>query len=323
VSRPDAPGDPHQVQTPAATVVICTHNRKEEVSKAIASCLLQTARPEVIVLDDASTDGTAADVRKRYPGIRLVAASVRQGPARLENLGISMARAEIVFQLDDDAEFTSEETVAQTLRLLDDRRVAVVGIPYVEPTVHNRVLQRAPDDGSVWVAATFVSCACALRKGVFTAVGGYRLAVDGQGEEEDVSIRMLDVGYVVRLGVGDPVAHYRSPLRSVTRMDLYGRKNDVLYAWHNVPSLFLAPHLAYRILQGVRMGIAMRRPWVMVKGLASGFRSAAVHRADRAPVRMTTYILDRRLRRAGATPLRAIEGELPLPSTLSGSAVTS
>ena len=231
-------------------MVIPTHNRKEDVSKAIASCLRQTARPEVIVLDDASTDGTAADVRKRYPGIRLVAASVRQGPARLENLGISMARAEIVFQLDDDAEFMSEDTVAQTLRLFDDRRVAVVGIPYVEPTVHNRVLQRAPDDSSVWVAATFVSCACALRKSVFTAVGGYRLTVDGQGEEADLAIRMLDAGYVIRLGTGGHVNHYRSPLRSVTRMAIQGRKNEVLYAWYNVPSLFLLAHLAYRILQG-------------------------------------------------------------------------
>lgn len=104
-------------------------------------------------------------------------------------------------------------------------------------------------------------------------------------------------------------------------MDLYGRKNDVLYAWHNVPSLFLLPHLAYRTAQGIRMGIAMRRPWVMVKGLALGFRSAAVHRADRAPVRMSTYILDRRLRRAGATLLRAIEGDLPPPSTLLASPV--
>src|SRR3954449_3078332 len=55
-----------------ATVVITTRNRSGDLMKALASCQEQTVAVEVIVIDDASTDQTAMDVRDGFPDATLI-----------------------------------------------------------------------------------------------------------------------------------------------------------------------------------------------------------------------------------------------------------
>ena len=52
------------------SVVIATRDRKSDLRRAIASCLRQTAAPEILVLDDGSTDGTADMVRQEFRRLR-------------------------------------------------------------------------------------------------------------------------------------------------------------------------------------------------------------------------------------------------------------
>jgi hypothetical protein len=42
-------------------------------------------------------------------------------------------------------------------------------------------------------------------------------------------------GFFVRLGNSDPIIHNESPKRDFSRMDFYGRRNDVLFHWQNTP----------------------------------------------------------------------------------------
>src|SRR5688572_20321271 len=55
----------------SATVVITTKNRKEELRTAIRSALDQTARPQVLVIDDGSSDGTSEMVRSEFRDVTL------------------------------------------------------------------------------------------------------------------------------------------------------------------------------------------------------------------------------------------------------------
>ena len=59
-------------QNKLATVVITTRNRKELLRDAITSTLAQQEQVEIIVMDDASTDGTGEMVRAEFPMVRLV-----------------------------------------------------------------------------------------------------------------------------------------------------------------------------------------------------------------------------------------------------------
>jgi glycosyltransferase involved in cell wall biosynthesis len=90
---------------PAVSAVITTYNRLAVVPTAIDSALSQAGcEPEVIVVDDGSTDGSVAEIRRRYaaePRLRVVTRA-NGGPAAARNLGIDVASGEWIALLDSD-----------------------------------------------------------------------------------------------------------------------------------------------------------------------------------------------------------------------------
>lgn len=84
------------------TVIIPTYNRKQYLEQAIKSALSQTAKPaEIIVIDDGSTDGTEELLKNNYQTIRYFKQN-NKGPAAARNLGLRMARGQLIAFLDDD-----------------------------------------------------------------------------------------------------------------------------------------------------------------------------------------------------------------------------
>ena len=68
---------------PRVSVVVPTRNRRAALGRALASVEAQTYRDlEVVVVDDASTDGTAAWLSARFPAIRVVSPPERGGRRR-------------------------------------------------------------------------------------------------------------------------------------------------------------------------------------------------------------------------------------------------
>jgi len=84
------------------SVIIPTHNRCDYVKEAVESVLAQSCRPlEVIVVDDGSTDGTAAVLRSFGASVRYVA-QPRSGVSSARNKGIRIAAGEWLAFLDSD-----------------------------------------------------------------------------------------------------------------------------------------------------------------------------------------------------------------------------
>lgn len=82
--------------------VIPTKNRPEMTCRAIASVAAQdTPVSEIIVVDDGSTDHTAALVAARFPEVRLFKRS-GLGPGLARNVGVGAACGEVVMFLDSD-----------------------------------------------------------------------------------------------------------------------------------------------------------------------------------------------------------------------------
>ncbi len=86
------------------SVVIPTWNRAHIVCEAVASALRQRAGAvEVIVVDDASTDGTVALLREAFGAqIQLLQLESRGGPGAARNAGALLAGGEFVAFLDSD-----------------------------------------------------------------------------------------------------------------------------------------------------------------------------------------------------------------------------
>ena len=87
---------------PAVTVVIPTFNRSEHVVEAVQSVLDQTFRDfELVVVDDGSTDDTAARLARFEGQLRLIR-QCNRGPSAARNLGIRETQSPFLAFLDSD-----------------------------------------------------------------------------------------------------------------------------------------------------------------------------------------------------------------------------
>ena len=299
----------------AASVVIPTCNRVEELRALLASLQRQTVPLEILVMDDAASDVTRDMVAKDFPAVRYFRLDSRRGPAYQRNRGIELATSDIVFPVDDDTVFPSPFTAEQTLREFDDSRVAAIGIPYVNVRQDSVVRQRSPRPGTLFVTDTFVGASHAVRRDIFLRVGGFREHLFYMGEESDYCIRVIDAGHVIAVGSADPIHHLESPRRRFDLVDYYASRNHVLFAWHNVPMPYLIPHLAATIFKAATWTFRPDRLRNRVTAICSALSLIATGRASRRPVTVKAYKLSRNLKKSGPKEIGDATTRLAMPAS--------
>ena len=141
--------------------------------------------------ETATCNSPRATAASPLPVLRLIRHEVSAGYIVRRNEAARLARGDVIFSLDDDAVFSSPLVVEQTLRDFSHSRIGAVAIPYIEPHKANKEMQRAPTREDVWVTASYIGTAHAVRRDVFLALGGYREHLVHQGEEGDFCLRML------------------------------------------------------------------------------------------------------------------------------------
>jgi GT2 family glycosyltransferase len=91
---------------PRVAAVVVTYNRRVLLGEALAAIAGQTRPPEIVlVVDNASTDGTAEFVRAEHPDVRLLVMTTNTGGAGGFAAGIAAAlgeHADLVWVMDDD-----------------------------------------------------------------------------------------------------------------------------------------------------------------------------------------------------------------------------
>jgi glycosyltransferase involved in cell wall biosynthesis len=169
--------------TDRISVIIPAYNASRFIAACVRSALSGGVEPlEVIVVDDGSTDDTAAIVEalaQRYPGVvRLVRALVNGGPARARNLGAAAARGDYYFFVDSDTELL-QDTLKNFLRRIRQAD-AVSGIYHPEPlspglTARHKahLLAYLFERDGVFEHDVFISSSAGIRADVFKAVGGF------------------------------------------------------------------------------------------------------------------------------------------------------
>ncbi len=279
------------------TIVFTTHNRRDLLRQAIVAARGQSVPLDILVMDDASTDGTAAMMAAEFPDIGYHRSSSNVGPCYHRTRGIELAATDIVFPLDDDSILQSPHTIEQTLAEFTHDRIGAVAIPFANKLQGNEIFTRAPATDDIYLTHAFVAAAHAVRREVFLKAGGYRDFFFYMGEEGDICIRMLEIGYCVRLGNADPIHHMQPPARISARADRYGRQNDILFVCCNVPSAVLPLYLAGTTLKGLWFGLKVGRLGNALSGFASGYRLAVECADARTPVSDDCFRLFRTLKK--------------------------
>src|SRR5436190_4766669 len=104
------------------SIVITTKNRKDDLRRALISAFAQDPSSEVIVVDDASSDGTAEMVAREFPAVHLIRSLESRGYIVQRNRAAALARGHYILSIDDDAEFSSRSVVSKTLSDFDHPR---------------------------------------------------------------------------------------------------------------------------------------------------------------------------------------------------------
>ena len=108
------------MRRPRCSVILPTYNRAETLPRAVASVLAQDEPDfELIIVDDASTDQTAAWLATLDdPRIRVARSERNHGPSAARNTGIELARAPAIAFLDSDDAYCSRR-LSLPLAVLD------------------------------------------------------------------------------------------------------------------------------------------------------------------------------------------------------------
>ena len=115
---------------PRLSIIIVSYNSQAELDGCLTS-LTGVQSPatdhEIVVVDNASTDGTPGYLRERWPGVRLIEAGGNRGFAAANNIGIRHSFGELVLLLNPDA-IASRTAIDRLVAVLDSHpEVAIVG----------------------------------------------------------------------------------------------------------------------------------------------------------------------------------------------------
>jgi|JRYE01.1.fsa_nt_gb glycosyltransferase involved in cell wall biosynthesis len=204
---------PHR---PLFSVVLPTYNRVDIVMEAVQSVLAQSFTDfELIVVDDLSTDSTAARIaRVTDPRVWLVTNQGRKGGAGARNYGTSVARGTWICQIDSDDlwdEHMLEHLAAGVLRAAPTVGV-VYGSDHTIDIDTGAVRRRRVAELSGWAFPKMLErhfyhhCAAAIRRDALLSVGGYDEELHGM-EDTDLQHRLTESWEV--LAVPEAIYYYR------------------------------------------------------------------------------------------------------------------
>jgi GT2 family glycosyltransferase len=117
---------------PRLSIIIVTFNSKPDLDGCLRSVTQPSHRVdyEVVVVDNASTDGTPAYLRDRWPGVRLIEAGANLGFARANNLAVGQTFGELVLLLNPDT-IVPPGAIDELVAALDGRPDAAVAGPRI------------------------------------------------------------------------------------------------------------------------------------------------------------------------------------------------
>lgn len=274
------------------SVIIPAYNAEETIGAQLEALGRQDYEGpwELIIADNGCTDHTrdvVASFHERFPGLRVVDASERRGPAHARNAGAAAAEGDLLLfcDADDVVSLSWIQAMAQASTFAD--LLGGVGALTRSPDADVvPVVPGAPPDPALFPFLPWVGAAnLGVRRQQFKAVAGFdetRLT----GEDVDLCWRMQLQGVPLRF-VPDAYVSYRerdSLREAFTRTYGFGRAAHELYLAYRgcgapTPGLRWALRGGLRLLGRAPMlllGSERRRRWVTRAGGVVGRLSAVL-----------------------------------------------
>lgn len=114
---------------PALAVILVNWNTKDLLDRCLGGLEASSgdSRAQIVVIDNASTDGSAEFIRRRHPRIRLIANGENEGFARAVNRGLAATTQDLVLVLNPDAMPTPGAIRSMIELMRSDPTIGIVG----------------------------------------------------------------------------------------------------------------------------------------------------------------------------------------------------
>jgi GT2 family glycosyltransferase len=199
---------------PRISAIVCTYNGARTLRECLSAlAALDYPNYEVIVVDDGSTDGSAA-IAQDYP-VRLINQS-NKGLSAARNAGLAASNGEIVAYIDDDA-FPHRYWLRYLAAGFGRSAHVGIGGPNLPPPGDGFVAEcvaAAPGNPlhvllSDELAEHIPGCNMAYRKEALVAVGGFDQRFRAAGDDVDICWRLQDRGSTIGFCPTAVVWHHR------------------------------------------------------------------------------------------------------------------
>jgi N-acetylglucosaminyl-diphospho-decaprenol L-rhamnosyltransferase len=232
-------------------VVIATRDRRDTVLATLARVVALPERPPVLVVDDASCDGTAHAIAERFPQVDVVRLPRARGAAA-RNVGVERLATPYVAFLDDDS-WWAPGSLARAVSALDAQPQLAVVAAQVLVGEEERLdpacvtMRRSPLGDEI---LGFVACAAVVRRSAFLAAGGFHPRYGIGGEEARLAVALAAAGWQLRY-LPEVVAHHH-PMGSGPRPGRVAQilRNDLWTVWSARPPAAAARASARLIRRG-------------------------------------------------------------------------
>jgi GT2 family glycosyltransferase len=257
---------------PRITVVLITRDRRPELVRTLGRMTALPEDPPVIVVDNASGDGSA-DAAARCRRVRVIRAAANLG-AVARNVAVAQVTTPYVAFCDDDT-WWEPGALRRAADLLDasPRLASVTGRILVEPGGEEDPiipeLRDSPVPAPSWLPGpalvSILAGASMLRVAAFNEVGGFSSRLWLGGEEELLSIDLASAGWWMCFADGVVVHHAASAVRDPRQRRMLGIRNTLWTAWLRRPARGALRHTA-AVLRSVPADLASA--WAVANAVA-------------------------------------------------------
>lgn len=252
------------------TVVIPTYNGIKYIENCLKSLAVQDVDVDVIVVDNASCDGTCDLIKEKFPKVKLIELDSNTGFCHAMNVGMSNASTEYIFALNDDTELLSD-TVSKLERVMDQHKEIFSVQAKMLKLTDRHVIDSAGDyycalgwgyskgkdkNASYYetgVHNIFSACAgaCMYRKSVLNEIGMFDENHFAYLEDVDLGYRAMIYGYKNVVSY-DAVVYHAGSASSGSRYNEFktrhSSRNSIYVIYKNMPLLQIIFNLLFLMI---------------------------------------------------------------------------
>jgi GT2 family glycosyltransferase len=269
------------------SIIIVNYNVKEFLKNLLHSIkkASQNFSTEIIVVDNASDDGSVEMIREKFPEVKLIANEKNLGFAKANNLGLKEAKGKYILLINPDT-LVAEDTFSKLIEFFESHSEAgMVGCKILNPDGTLQLACRRSFPGP-WTSFTKVTGLSTLfpksklfarynltyldenqtyevdaisgsfmmmKKEVYDKVGGFDEQFFMYGEDLDLCYRIQKAGYKIYYVHTTQIIHYKG--ESTKRSSL-----DETKVFYSAMHLFVKKHLSSSFIVELilRTAIAIR-----------------------------------------------------------------